>query len=211
MSRTDAEGRLVVNDYIISPELFERGYANESGPCACASQCCEGGVYADVKERDGILSHKEMVKKYMDETQTRDDSVWFEHHESDDPDFPSGRCVGTTEYNGKCVFLDRAGHCSLQVAAASEGLDRWAIKPMYCVLYPIEITNGVVSFDDMLQDEQPCCSTTHEFRIPLFRACKDELTYLLGAAGYAQLEEYFERVCRHSDTRLPVDQEEGTP
>jgi hypothetical protein len=132
-----------------------------------------------------------MIQKHLDETQLSDPALWFEEEESDDRDFASGRCVGTREHNGKCVFLDRLGRCSLQVAAASEGMDRWAIKPLFCILFPIEITNGVVSFDDLLQDDQPCCSVEDRFETPVFRACKDELTHLLGEDGYRQLEEHY--------------------
>jgi hypothetical protein len=131
------------------------------------------------------------VKKYMDETQTQDDRRWFESEPMPDGDFPSGQCVGTELHGDKCVFLDGRGRCSLQVAAVGEGLDRWAIKPMYCVLFPIEITGKTVSFDDMLQGEQACCSVDTRFDTPVFRACRDELVFLLGEDGYEAMEAYY--------------------
>ena len=79
----------------------------------------------------------------MDETQTADPAHWFEPEEQDDDDFPSGRCVGTRVLNDKCAFLDRFGRCTLQVAATRvRGLHRWALKPLFCILYPIEIRQG---------------------------------------------------------------------
>jgi hypothetical protein len=185
---------LTVNGLTISPDLFRKGYANGRGPCTCTSTCCRGGVYADISERDAILAHREMIKRHLDETQLSDESLWFEDKETEDPDFASGRCIGTREHNGKCVFLDRQGRCSLQVAAVHEGLDRWAIKPLFCILFPIEITNKVVSFDDLLQDDQPCCSVEEQFDIPVFRACRDELTHLLGEEGYRQMEEHYRAI-----------------
>lgn len=185
---------LVVNGLTISPDLFRKGFPAGHGPCTCTSVCCSGGVYADVRERDVIMAHREMIRGHMDETQPHDDALWFEGHETDDADFASGRCVGTREHNGKCVFLDRMGRCSLQTAAVDAGMDRWAIKPLFCILFPIEITNRVVSFDDLLQDEQPCCSIDSRFEVPVFRACRDELTRLLGEEGYAKLEEHYARM-----------------
>src|SRR5512140_1116977 len=132
-----------------------------------------------------------MIKKYMDDTQVRDESRWFEKREMEDGDFPSGQCVGTEAHNGKCAFLDGLGRCTLQVAAASEGMHKWALKPFFCVLYPIEVTNGVVSFDDMLQGEQSCCSIGHDFEMPLFEGCRDELTYLVGPEGFRTMEEHY--------------------
>jgi hypothetical protein len=148
-------------------------------------------VYADVREKENILNHKEMIRKYMDETQVTDEALWFEDRESDDADFQSGRCVGTREINDKCAFLDKRGRCTLQVAATEEGMHKWALKPLFCILYPIEISNNVVSFDDMLQDEQPCCSIGPDFQVPLFEACRAELVHLVGEDGFRIMQEHF--------------------
>lgn len=175
----------------MSSVLFEKGFPSGGGPCTCSSVCCEGGVYVDIRERDAILAHKAMVKKYMDETQTTDDSVWFEEIEHDDADFPSGKCVGTQEINNKCAFLDKSGRCSIQLACASEGMHKWALKPLFCILYPIEITDKVVSFDEMLQDEQSCCSVNQKFAVPLFEGCKEELVHFIGEDGFRAMEDHY--------------------
>lgn len=175
----------------IDAKLFRTGYAEGSGPCSCTSTCCSGGVYADVTERDAILGHAEMIAQYMDDTQPHHPAEWFDDDVESDPDFPSGRCVSTTVYNDKCAFLDSYGRCAIQRATTEQGMGRWALKPLYCILYPIEIEGGVVSFDPMLQDEEPCCTVTDRFHVPVFQACKDELTHLLGAEGYATLERHY--------------------
>jgi hypothetical protein len=128
----------------------------------------------------------------MDETQSRDEHQWFEQHESEDSDFASGRCVGTAVINGKCAFLDKLGRCSLQVAASSEGMHKWELKPLFCVLFPLEISNNVISFDDLLDEDQECCSITGTFDVPLFRACRDELMHVLGEEGYQELDLFFQ-------------------
>lgn len=185
------EQLLEVKGFSISPELFSKGYAPGAGPCTCTSVCCSGGVYADVTEREKILSYKEMIKKYMDETQITDESQWFDDHEFDDADFPSGRAVGTTVHNNKCVFLDTMGRCSIQLATTTEGMGRWSIKPLFCILFPVEITNKVIGFDDLLQDDATCCSVSTKFDVPLFEACKDELVHLLGEDGFRAMQEYY--------------------
>jgi hypothetical protein len=185
---------LRINEFTISDELFSKGYPRGGGPCNCTSWCCEGGVYADLKERDRILEHKEMIKKYMDETQSPDERDWFDDEELDDEDFPSGRCQGTGEINKKCAFLDKNGRCSIQVAATEEGMNRWALKPLYCILFPIEVSDHIIAFDEMLQDDQPCCTIQEEFDVPLFRACKEELVRLVGEGGYMRMEEHYEKL-----------------
>jgi hypothetical protein len=184
---------LRIKQFTISPELTTTGYPEGGGPCTCSSTCCSSGVWVDLRERDRILAHKEIIKKYMDGTQTTADSVWFGSDEKADSDFASGMCVGTAEVNNKCVFLDGAGRCSLQVAAATEGMHKWALKPLYCILYPIEVTDGVVGFDPMLQSEQSCCTVDTVFRIPAFEACRDELVHLLGEDGFQMMREHYQQ------------------
>ena len=182
---------LRVGRYTVSGELFETGMTAGKGPCGCTAACCLAGVYADVAERDKILAHREIIARYMDETQPSDPQLWFDGAEEEDEDFPSGRCVGTQEINGKCAFLDRMGRCSLQVAASGEGMHKWAFKPLYCILYPIEISGNTVRFDDLLQGDEQCCSVSDKFDTPLFEACRDELTHLVGEEGFRRIESYY--------------------
>jgi hypothetical protein len=189
-----------VKGYTFASELFSSGFLAESGPCRCSSDCCSGGVYVDLSERERILSLKEKIKQQMDGTQDRDERHWFDQETERDPDFVSGSCVGTSVVNDKCVFLNERGHCSIQLAAVAEGLHRWAWKPLYCILYPIEITDRVVGFDPMLQDEKPCCTIGGSFEVPLFRACKDELIHLLGTDGYLQLEEHYQGLAKEKSS-----------
>lgn len=196
MIETETTSYLQVNQYRIAPALFNRGYNGEKGPCTCTSVCCSGGVFADVTERDQILMVKDLIQGQMDDTQSRDHTEWFEDSEHEDHDFASGRCVGTAVINDKCAFLDRFGRCSIQLAAVAEGLHRWAWKPRFCVLYPIEITDNVIGFDDLLQEDQACCTVHPAFDIPLFEACRDELIYLLGEDGFEELRRHYQTLAK---------------
>ncbi|MDE3058022.1 MAG: DUF3109 family protein [Bacteroidota bacterium] len=181
-----------IGKYEIDPVLFEKGFAKECGPFRCESKCCSVGVYVDLKERGKILSYKETIKRYMDETQTADDSRWFDSEIEDDPDYPSGKAVGTEIFGGKCVFLTKEGRCSLQIMGIEEGFGEWALKPFYCIAFPITIENGVVTFDDFQQDNTRCCSvveSTADGSTPLVDSCKAELEFVLGEDGYRQLSE----------------------
>lgn len=195
-----APGGIEVKGFSFGPELFTQGFAEGTGPCRCTSDCCSSGVYIDLTERDRILLHKEKVKQQMDATQVKDESLWFDAEVEEDPDFASGRCVGTSVLNDKCAFLNANGHCSIQLAAVAEGLNRWAWKPLYCILYPIEVTDGIVGFDPMLQGEKVCCSIHRSYEIPLFRACKAELVHLLGEDGFQQLEEHYQELAKEKSS-----------
>jgi len=182
---------LRVDRYTMAGELFNKGFSGSAGPCSCTSVCCEGGVYVDVRERDVIMAHKDLIARHMDQTQTTDPSLWFEPDVTEDQDFPSGQCVGTNVINDKCAFLDGAGRCCLQKAAEAEGMHKWAIKPFFCVLYPIEISDNTVSFDEMLQDEETCCTIGTTFDVPLFQACREEIVHIVGEEGYVLMEQHY--------------------
>lgn len=186
-----AEEFLRVKQYRINNEFFEKGFKNGQSPCSCTSHCCRGGVWVDVQEYEAIIEQRELIRNEMDETQNPDPESWFEPGVFDDADFPSGKCVGTSVINNKCAFLDKSGRCAIQLAAVTAGKHRWAWKPLYCILYPVEVSDGVIGFDTMLQGEQPCCSASAEYDTPLFAACRDELTHLLGEDGYALLERHY--------------------
>lgn len=185
------EHLLNVGQYSISNEFFEKGYSFGNGPCKCSSNCCKGGVWIDIGEHDIIMSKKELIKAQMDETQTTDDVKWFEGEAVNDRDFPSGKAIGTEIVNDKCAFLDKFGRCSIQLAAVADGKHKWEWKPLYCVLFPVEVTNNVVGFDNMLQGTEMCCTVSSVFETPLFVACKEELIHLLGEDGYARIRNHY--------------------
>jgi len=176
-----------VSEYEIDPILFQKGFSKGCGPFACESTCCAAGVYIDLKEKELILSHKETIKKYMDETQLTDDTRWFDAEVLDDKDFPSGKTIGTEVFNDKCVFLNKSGMCSLQITGTEEKLGRWALKPFFCVAFPITIDGGVVTFDDFLYQKTTCCSFIDNRETTLVEACKEELEFVLGKDGYEDL------------------------
>jgi hypothetical protein len=178
---------LRIGKFIVDPVLFAKGFAKSHGPFACETSCCASGVFADIKERDVILGHKEAIKPYMDETQTKVDAHWFDTEVNDDPDFVSGKTVGTQTHNDKCVFRRSDGRCSVQVYGDESGAGAWTYKPFYCIAFPIVVCDGVLTFDDYQQGITRCCSIVDEHAAPLIDSCKDELEYILGKEGYGEL------------------------
>lgn len=181
---------LKIGKYIIDPVLFEKGFSRGCGPYQCQTTCCSSGVYLDPAERDVIIQHKEEIKLKMDETQTTNDSVWFDNIRVDDQDFPSGYAVGTEVHNDKCVFLGKDGRCSVQLVSAEKYNDPWKIKPFYCIAFPISLDTGVLTFDDYQQDKAQCCSIVSDTDSTLVDSCKAELEFVLGKDGYEKLVEH---------------------
>lgn len=173
-----------INGLLIDPLIFTFPFN-----CKCNGECCNYGVYTDLKENQLILSIKEKVLPFMDETQSKEINDWFEAPEEDE-DFDSGVAVGTNIINGKCTFLDKNGLCSLQKLAMQEGAHKWKYKPVYCILFPLTIYEGSLTIDDEHIDRLKFCNKQDEKHMTIYEACREELQHFFGEKDFAELEQY---------------------
>jgi Protein of unknown function (DUF3109) len=178
-----------INGYLIDPLIFTQRFVRGCDVCVCSGECCYYGVYADKSDYERIVSVRERIIRYMDDSQTKDFNKWFEEPQ-EDSDFPSGIAVGTEVYNNKCVFLDKQGFCTLQKMAIAENEFKWKYKPLYCILFPLVIFEGVLTVDDEHLARMHYCSKTQNQVSTVYDCCKDELRYLLGEKGFEELTEY---------------------
>ena len=187
----------------IDESIFTQGFVQYCDIDKCGGGCCHSGVYADTDEYKLILEHKQEIAASMDDSQNTDPSTWFDNEWIDDPDFPSGRATGTavhdrdggiSNFTEGCVFLDRRHFCSIQVAAAKEGLHRWAWKPKYCILFPITVVEGVITYDDSHSEDLSHCGPqgTANYVHSVFEAMQEEIAYCFGEEGLAKMKEHFE-------------------
>lgn len=180
-----------INGIFIDPQIFTFKFA-----CKCAGECCNYGVYTDLKEHEMILGIKDKIIPLLDETQSKDIEDWFEEPEEDE-DFESGIAVGTELVNDKCSFLDKNGLCTLQKLALMEGEYKWKYKPIYCVLFPLTIFEGALTIDDEHIDRLKTCNVNPVIETSIYDACKEELLHFFGEENFAELEnyknEYFEK------------------
>lgn len=179
------ENYRVINGIKIDPIIFKFKFT-----CFCVGgECCNYGVYTDYKEFEKVISLKDEIIENMDESQSKNVEEWFEAPEEDD-DFESGVAVGTNIINDKCTFLDKHGLCTLQKLSLSKGLHKWAYKPIYCVLFPLVVYQGILTVDDEHIDRLTSCNRNPDSNNTIFDSCKEELQYLLGEVGFEQLEKY---------------------
>ena len=170
----------------VSTQLLGCRFSSGCAMSNCRGSCCSGGVSVDLRHRDRVLAEAALVLRYMDATQERDTTKWFESEEIPDADFPSGAAASTRVVNGGCVFLDARGLCVLHAAEAeSPGL-----KPFFCRTYPIALVNGVLTVEhDYCPDETHCCGPVEDGPLTIFDVCAEELAFMLGERGARELRE----------------------
>ena len=135
---------LIINGYAIDGKLLERKAITRCEIATCKGGCCADGVWLDLEHSRKILAHAAMIQPFMPE-ERRDTAGWFAEEHDDDPAFPSGKYIGTTTVvdpshpsGTTCRFLrpeDR--YCAIQVASVANGMEPWALKPLYCCLFPV--------------------------------------------------------------------------
>jgi Fe-S-cluster containining protein len=166
----------------------------------CEGMCCGGGADADVAERDRILEHADLVRSHMDADQQRDLGLWFDEPVPD-RDFPSGLAATTQMHNDRCVFLNSAGRCVLQIVEPKLK-DGGFLKPFFCRAFPICINNGELSVDRQFECETACCGGVANGSLDVFDVCVFELDFVLGAEGAAELRELREP---HTSANLSLE------
>jgi hypothetical protein len=166
--------------------LFDARFSEACSMSSCDAGCCRDGVLVDLEHRDVILAHADLVKRHMSPDQERDPDRWFEREIADDPDFPSGKAVGTEAPAG-CVFLNDERRCVLHVADDAEDLPV-TLKPFFCRLFPLAICDGHLMLDEPVAGERTaCCSATSGGEQTVFDVCRAELEMVLGKDGVEEL------------------------
>ncbi|MEW6508108.1 MAG: DUF3109 family protein [Bacteroidota bacterium] len=182
-----------INGLYIDPQIFTAKFVKACDARNCCGECCYYGVYTDKKEYEKIISMKDRIIRAMDDSQIKDPSKWFEEPEVD-PDFESGIAVGTEIYNGKCVFLDKQGYCTLQKMAVEEREFKWKYKPLYCILFPLVIFEGALTIDDEHIERMHYCSVKQNQKVSFFEHSRDEIRFLLGEKGFEELLQYRDEI-----------------
>ncbi|MEO8446915.1 MAG: DUF3109 family protein [bacterium] len=195
---TEEKNVLEYNGLTIDPVIFTQGFVKGCDMSICSGQCCNWGVYLDKDFYDVIMAYEEQIKEVMDEHQTKVTSDWFEKELEEDSDFPSGYALGTELYTSsqgitQCVFKDKNHYCTLQVTAMKNNMHKWAIKPKYCVMYPLTIIDNVLTCDNDHSVKLDYCGVGHEenYTQTVFEAMHEEVKFILGEDGFNFLNEHY--------------------
>ena len=174
----------------LDPAIFKPTYDGACSMGHCNAYCCRDGVFLDPADKQKILDHADLVISHMDPHQITDTSEWFDEELTEDPDFPSGVCSGTAAPEYGCVFLNAKGHCVLQVAASAAGMEKFALKPYFCVAFPLTISEGVLTVEDgSFTNRSQCCAPGGNPQLTPADVCREELEFMLGKAGLEECDE----------------------
>lgn len=155
----------------------------------CFGACCEYGVWIDLKEKERILDHSNVIVTCMDE-EHKNPEIWFDDEMEDDSYTESGWVVHSRLVWKKqpfkrktCIFLRSDHKCALQVASEKLKKHHWFLKPFYCILHPLELNEfDQISLDDtqvLMEEARSCLRKSQQLTAPII-IFEEELRYLLG-------------------------------
>jgi len=158
----------------IDPLVFHAKFPGSCDLAKCKSRCCKGGVWADIREKEVILKNADLFVPYM-RPESKDPSSWF-GEENVDPDCPSGIAVETNVAGDYCVFFHPDHGCSLQKAAVDLGWHEWEFKPRFCIMFPLVVSEGVLTVDEDMDDVW--CMKRDNRTHPILPAVEKEVRHL---------------------------------
>ena len=158
----------------IDPHVFRAKFPHRCALDRCKSRCCRGGVWADLGEREAILRNADLFLPYL-RPEAKDPPSWFGETEKD-PDCPSGVAVETNVLGEYCVFFHPDHGCSLQKAAIDLGRHEWEWKPRSCVMFPLVVSEGVLTVDEDM--DEVWCMTDENRTHPILSTVEKEVNFL---------------------------------
>ncbi len=158
----------------IDPLVFSAKFPERCRLDLCRSRCCRFGVWLDVAERETIVTNRDLFAPYL-RPEAKDPENWFGRMVPD-RDCPSGLAVETQEIAGACSFYNPDHGCVLQKGAAEAGLHEWAIKPRFCVMFPLVVSSGELTVDEDMRSLW-CMKEKNRTR-PILEAMRKELEFL---------------------------------
>lgn len=144
------------------PNLLAAATGRSCAPGECQAACCVGGIWVDLLHVQRILDHAEAIRPHMHPVYAVNEDLWFAEESYAHADFPSGIALETTTAPrvGKpgvdgCIFLDAEHLCALELASGKLGMAWPGLKPLECALYPLRLSEGVLSYDETTTAEHP--------------------------------------------------------
>jgi Fe-S-cluster containining protein len=166
----------------VAPRLMRKIFRGAS-LSRCDATCCKGGVAVSIDERRAILRHRGPVAAAMEASPREGVNPrafdWFTVREKRDPDFLCGRSVDTRVVHGACVFLRADRLCAVHAASEKVTGHPYALKPAYCILFPLAVEEGALDVCRGSYTRRPdCCSPVRQGTQTAIGLCAGTATLL---------------------------------
>jgi len=179
---------VIVGSFRLSPEFFTPTHLkNQCAVNGCDGDCCSGGVAATLYEVARIQAHADDIQPYL--VEPYDFQKWDLSHPAD-IDTP---VLYEDKPNQQCWFQRANRLCALHSLALDKGIAVPAIKPYFCLFFPLTLIDLDVNVTEISVDGKAyeTCLVPSETETYLFREFETELRRVIGDANYDELARRF--------------------
>lgn len=175
---------VIVSSFRLSPEFFVRTkLKNQCAGDHCDGDCCSGGVSATLYEVARIKAHADEIQPYLIEPYNFQE--WDVSHPAD---------IGTPvlyedKPNMQCWFQRENRLCALHSLALEKGMPVPAIKPYFCLFFPLTLIDLDINVTEIAVDGKAyeTCLVPSEQETYLFKEFESELRRVIGDANFEEL------------------------
>lgn len=192
---TEKLGRLWIDN-----RLYEDNWQRGCNLPACGSACCRTGVSLTEAEIDRIRPHQSSVEALVGEPLERcfKRDIVVSHLNMD----YAKQWRRTEEREGHCIFFKDGVGCVLQHVATGKGLHKWAIKPLYCVAYPLHWQDYTLMMSPSYAGAKKGvidCRLAENAVASTIVWCREEIEWLCGRDNYKEILERGRRLGHRLD------------
>jgi len=175
---------VIVGSFRLSPEFFTPTRLKyQCAVLGCDGDCCSGGVTATLYEVARIKAYADQLQAYL--VEPYDFDTWEIAHPSD---------IGTPvlneeKPNQQCWFQRANRLCALHSLALDKGMPVPAIKPYFCLFFPLTLIDLDINVTEIAVDGKAyeTCLVPSDTETYLFKEFEQELRRVIGDANYDEL------------------------
>jgi Fe-S-cluster containining protein len=167
----------------VDDDIFRLSYFHDCMGCTfCHDSCCQYGTAVDLPKLERIMQAADVLEPYIGVPREQ----WFHDEVRPFPDFPGGEFRRTRVVDGRCVFLNRAGRgCLIHKYSLEQGLDVHDLKPMVCMLFPLDFEEETLFPAVEVVDRSLICVGNG---LTCYRSARNDVLYYFGAELVAELD-----------------------
>ena len=179
---------VIIGSFRLSPEFFVKTRFVNRCLHQCAAACCDEGSWLSLYEAHRIGDHRDEIQPYLE--QPLDFDAW----DLSRPSFLYTPLVDPETPRQRCAFFTRERRCALHALALDKAIPLRAIKPFFCILFPLTLVDIDINLTELALDAKAyeTCLVEGEQETWLFEQFEPDLRRILGA-GYDELLRRFPR------------------
>lgn len=181
LSKEYRSGNMAIS--FVHRDIFLKSYFARCLECTfCHDWCCSYGADIDIQNVEKIEQQKKEILPFV----RPPEGDWFEPKYTYYEEYAGNQYTRINPQGPRCAFISRDQRgCGLHRYALSKGMDYHEIKPLVCILFPLNFEEGILSIAPELDDNSLVCAGAGA---SAYQSIRNELNYYFGQGFLEELD-----------------------